>query len=299
MIFSGALKDTPPQIILTHELVDRIYPVKPVEGTEIVAKVQGRIVGVVRSMPAGGTAAFLGFRPRDDQSCSFGYDVRTWFDVLNALGAYPPSGKYPGENDNTEVLSRTGEYLACRFPNGTITIARHVRLLEEGWPGGFARNKDEDKAYLAAHPALPTDKIELRDFKVNGHCVTYDGTGVVAFRLDQQGRLIAFSGMNCRGITLDGRTTRFADQPVPLVEFAPIHPSRRVPGGAIASAKLNGAAVRLPAERLPEKVKLFAQANTPGSKGEEIQCRREGDSLLVDVPPSAAGRDLWIVADEP
>ncbi len=144
-------------------------------------------MGTHRPYPQGGSATFLGFRPRDNQSCSLGYDTRTWFDVLLALGAYPPTGKFSGVNDNTEYLSRTGEYLACRFPNGAITIARHLRLLEEDWQGGFARDAAADAAYLARHP-LPPDKLELRDFKVGGHTVTYEGSGAVAFRAGPAGQ---------------------------------------------------------------------------------------------------------------
>ena len=229
--FANVLKDVPPQIILTHELVDRIYPVSVADGTAPVAHVENRVVGAYRTLPQGGSATFLGFRPCDNQSCSLGYDTRTWFAVLDALGAYPPSGKFPGVNDNTEVLSRTGDYVACRFPNGAITIARHLRRLEEDWPGGFGRDAKADAAYVANHP-MPTDKLALKDFKVNGHWVSYDGTGAMAFRLDPQGNLIAFAGANCREITVDGRTTAFGQQALPLVAFAPLNAARRVPGGA-------------------------------------------------------------------
>ena len=298
VLFSGKLKQVPPQVILTHELVDRIYPVTPAEGTVPMAHVQGRVVGTLRSRPEGGAAAFLGFRPQDNQSCSLGYDVRTWFEVLAALGAYPASGKFPGVNDNTEYLSRTGEYLACRFPNGTITIARHLRLMEEDWTGGFSRDAKADAAWAAKH-VLPTDTIELRDFKVQGHSVTYDGTGVVAFRLDPQGNLLAFAGMNCREITVDGRKMTFGDKPLGRVVFAPLHASRRVPGGAIASVQLGAGTVRIPATGLPAKVRVFVAGPTPGSKGGgEIACHREGDTLAMTVPPVAAGRTLWLVPAE-
>lgn len=299
VLFSGPLKQVPPQVILTHELVDRIYPVTPATGTVSVAQVQKQTVGTLCPKPQGGSAVFLGFRPQDNQSCSLGYDERTWFEVLAALGAYPASGKFPGVNDNTEYLSRTGEYLACRFPNGAITIARHLRLLEEDyWPGGFSRDAKADAAWAAKH-GLPSDKIELRDFKVNGHSVSYEGTGVVAFRLDARGNLLAFAGMNCRGITVDGRTTVFSDKPLASVVFAPLHPSRRVPGGALASAQLGAGSVRIPAVGLPDKLRVFVAGAKPGSKdGGEVACRREADALALTVPASAAGRALWLAPAE-
>ena len=107
MRFENRLAGVAPQTILTDLLVDRIYPVEPREGSTPVARVKKWIVGARR-----GTAVYLGYRPRDDQSRSLGYDVRTLFEILNALGAYAAGS----ENDNTEHLSRTAPYLACRFP---------------------------------------------------------------------------------------------------------------------------------------------------------------------------------------
>ena len=298
VVFSGALKDVAPQTILTHELVDRIYPVTVVGETQPVAHVRDRLVGTHRVFPQGGSATFLGFRPQDNQSCSLGYDTRTWFDVLQALGAYPSSGKFPGVNDNTEYLSRTGDYVACRFPNGTVTIARHLRLLEEDWPGGFGRDAAWDAAYVASH-TLPTDRLELKDFKVNGHSVTYDGTGAVAFRVDSQGNLIAFAGSTCREITVDGRTATFSDKPLSLVAFAPIGAARRVSGGAIGTVCIRGdGEVRIPAEGLPAKVKLFTQGPTLGSKATEVASHREDQTQAVHITPAESGQQIWIVPAE-
>jgi hypothetical protein len=298
VVFEGVLKAVPPQIILTHELVDRIYPVTAAGPTEPVARVQQRLVGTRRAYPGGGTATFLGFRPRDNQSCSLGYDTRTWFEVLNALGGYPPTGKFPGVNDNTEHLSRSGEYVACHFPNGTVTIARHLRLLEEDWQGGFGRDAKADAVYVASH-TLPTDRLELRDFKVHGHTVTYEGRGVVAFRVDRQGNLVAFAGHNCCQITADGRTTVFAETPLPLVMFAPLAAARRVPGGAIGEASVHGTgAVRIPAHGLPEKVKLYAEGPVPGSKGAEVSFQRDDQAMAVRIMPAVSGGRIWIAPAE-
>jgi hypothetical protein len=298
VVFEGVLKSTPPQVLLTHEIVDRIYPATATAGTEPVARVQSRLVGTRRSAPGGGSATFLGFRPRDNQSCSLGYDTRTWFDALAALGAYPPSGKFPGVNDNTEHLSRTGEYIACHFPNGAVTIARHLRLLEEDWPGGFGRDAKADAAYVASH-TLPTDKLDLRDYKVHGHSLTYEGSGAVAFRVGPQGSLAAFAGHDCRQITVDGKTTVFAVAPLPFVMFAPLPEARRVPGGAIGEIVLHGSGtVRIPADGLPKTVKLFAEGPTLGSKGQEVPCQRAEQSIVIRITPAESGRRLWVVGVE-
>lgn len=218
--------------------------------------------------------------------------------MLNVLGAYPPSGKFPSVNDNTEYLSRTGDYVACRFPNATITIARHLRVMEEDWPGGFGRDAAWDAAYVASHP-MPTDKLELKEFKVNGHSVTYDGTGAVAFRVDAQNNLLAFAGSNCREITVDGRTTTFGEKPFALVTFAPIDESRRVSGGAIGTVCIQGDGdVRIPAHGLPAKVKLFTQGPKPGSKDAQAASHRDEQAEVVHITPAESGRQIWIVPAE-
>ena len=109
------------------------------------------MVGTLRRFEGGGSATFLGYRPRDDQARSLGYEMRNWFEVLSALGAYPPTGRFEGCNDNTEYLSRTSRYLICRFPNGAVTIAPHLREVEENWPGGFARDVEHDRGVLQDH----------------------------------------------------------------------------------------------------------------------------------------------------
>jgi len=285
--FEGTLSGVAPQTILTDFLVDRIYAVSPLEGTETVARAKGAVVGTRRTQESGGSLTFLGYRPRDDQAQSLGHDVRNWFEVLSALGAYPGAG-------NTETLSRTGEYLACRFPNGTVTLCRHLRELEEDWPGGFARNAEEDKKYMEAHPAPPTG-LALTDFAVNGHTVTYAGDFVLAFRTDDAGNLAAFCGQGSQSITIDGRETVFADQPMGLVCWAPVSEARRVEGGAVLQIRVHGGGqVRIPCPGLPASATLVAEGPTPGTRGEEIAFTRDGDTLIIPEPQAAAGR--WIYA---
>lgn len=298
VVFEEKLQAVPSQIVLTHFLVDHMYPVTALGETGPVARIQKHVVGTHRSVPGGGSATFLGFRPLDDQSASLGYETRTWFEVLNALGAYPPSGRFAGGNDNTEVLSRTGDYLACRFPNGAITIARHLRNLEEGWGGGFARDAQADADYLKACPP-PSDEIHLQGFQVQGHIVDYDGTGVMAFRVDDQGTLLAFAGHGCRQITVDGQTTVFAEQPLSLVSFAPVAEACRVPGGAVGQIAIHGhGSVRLPGSLVPEKAKLVVEGPLLGSRGPELAYQRDGQSVQLTLGPGESGRRIWIVPGE-
>ncbi len=293
--FSGAFQAVAPQTILTDFLVDRTYAAQPREGTEAVAHVKGQVVGTIRRHASGGSATFLGYRPRDDQSQSLGYETRNWFEILNTLGAYAPTGRFPDVNDNTEFVSRNTDYLACRFPNGATAIARHFRHVEEGWPGGFARKPEQDQQYVAAHP-LPPDDLILADFKVNGHAIDYTGKQAVAFRANEAGDLIAFAGVQSRQITIDGRTSVFADKPLPLVAWAPVPPQRRVDRGALLQLMVHGTAtLRIPRTGLPDQIEVVAEGATPGSRGHAVGSRIEGDVLVVEIGPNDSGRWLWVV----
>jgi hypothetical protein len=291
--FHGPLGSVTPQTILTDFLVDRIYPVTPRPETVTVATEQQHVVGTCRAFPGGGTATFLGYRPRDDQSRSLGYETRNWFDVLQSLGAYPPTGRCEGTNDNTEYVSRNSDYLACRFPNGTVTIARHFRDVKEDWPGGFARKEDDDREYIAQHP-LPDDVLNLESLKVNGHEVTYSGRQVVAFRVNATGDLIGFAGVDCNQIMLNGRQFKFAENRVPVIAWGPVPASRQVPGGAVFQAVVHGqGTIRIPLADLPTSLKIVAEGPTPGSRGRDVSSRIEEGTLILEIGPNDSGRWLW------
>lgn len=291
--FEGPLAGVSPQTVLTDFIVDRVYPVTPIEGVHSVARQANSIVGTHRATPSGGSATFLGYRSRDDQSASLGYETRNWFEVLSALGAYPPTGAFPGVNDNTEYLSRTTEYLACRFPNGTVALARHLKDVVEDWSGGFARNEAEDKAYVERMPP-PTEAISLTNFKVNGHTVSFDGEQAVAYRVNDSGDLIGFAGHTCSQITVDGRTWVFADKKLPHITFAPVTEDRRVSGGAILQIMIHGdGEVRIPATGLPPTLQLVTEGATPGSRGEAVPCRIENETLIFTVTGAQSGRWLY------
>jgi hypothetical protein len=279
--FEGVLAGIEPQVVPTDFLVDHVYPVTPNEGTQIAARCKGDIVATYRLLPNGGTATFLGYRPRDDQSASLGYETRNWFDVLSTLGAYPPTTFGDMVNDNTEHISRTTGYLACRFPNGTVAIAPHLKALEEDWSGGFSRDQKSDQEYLAKHPA-PSDAIDLKDFKVNGHTVSFSGNHAVAFRVADR-KLVAFAGGNCSSIRVDDGEWKFSDQPLGSIAFAPVPEDRRVPGGAVLQIQVWGSGmVRIPVD---SDVELIAQGAKPGSRGETVASKVENGWLTFDVTP--------------
>jgi len=214
--FADQLKNVPTQYILTDFLVDRIYPVEARVGTSKFAYCDNTLL----TGSGNNNAYYFGFRPRDDQSASLGYETRTLFEILDGLGAYSATRKFPDANDNTEHISRTSDYLATRFPNGTTTIVRHYKNHKETWAGGFSRNAEEDAEALAANP-MPSDDIELSDFKVNRHEVDFQGRLSMAFRLNEKNELIAFDGEQCTGINIDGKQYRFSESPLKKIAFAP------------------------------------------------------------------------------
>ena len=293
--FSGLFQAVPAQTILTHFLVDQVYPVEPASGFEVVARMDEGVVGLHQSLADGGSVTYLGFRPRDDQAASLGYETRTWFDVLQALGAYPASRPGLSPSDNPTVISREGPCLACRFPNGAITLATHYRRHVENWPGGFRRDPEQDAAILARNP-LPSDRLDLRNLAVAGHTVTYRGRLVVAFQPAADQRLAAFSGYDCETITIDGVEHRFADRPLAHVAWAPVAANRRVPGGAVLEVWATGAAqLRIPLPPGLTAARLFQQGPRLGSVGGEVPLRLEAGHAVIATKAEWGGGHLYLI----
>ena len=293
--FRGPLGKVPPQAILTDFLVDYIYPVEPGAGSEVIARVGPDVVGLDRKMAKTGRATYLGFRPRDDQSASLGVEARSWFEILLALGAYPASSPGAVTNDNPDAVSRTTPYVACRFPNGAVSIAAHYRTHVEAWPGGFHRDAKQDEEALARNP-LPSAALELRDLRVNGRRVSYDGELAVAFRVEE-GVLVAFAGYKCRRIVVDGREFAFASAPVALAAWAPVLPQRRVRDGASMEIWVQGEAdMSLP---LPSGVtggELYLQGAKLGSFGDKVACECAGGLLRFKTLNAWGQQRLFFVA---
>ena len=291
--FENRFERIPDQLILTDFLVDHVYPVTPREGSEIVARVNEDIVGTVRKS-GNGTCTFLGFRPRDDQAESLGYEQRTWFEILDALGAYPATGTFADVNDNTEHLSRTTDYLCTRFPNRTTAIVRHYRTHPESWQGGFGRIRENDIRALELNP-LPPSGIDVDRFKVNGHVVGFTGDLLMAFRLDEAGDLLAFDGRDCKQITIDGKTTSFADQAVRHVAWTPVVERRQVPGGAFFQIYLEGeGTVSIPMKTDRKKLKMFEESIIQGFAGKEIPFTYRKGVVTLELNNDNTGKWLYI-----
>ncbi len=282
--FAGVLAGVGPMTVLTDLLPDRAYPVEADGDVETVSTITGRVVGTHRRLATGGTVTYLGFRPRDDQSMMTGCDERHWFDILKALGCYPPTGEFKDTQDNTEQISRTTDYFTARFPNGAVSIAPHLRHVEENWPGGFLRDTAAD-AEIVKTLELPSEKISLDGFKLNGHTIDYQGHRTMVFRVDESGVLLAFAGQGCREITVDGQKTVFADKPMPLVAWAPVPAERRVEGGATIVVRAGGETqLSIPAPGLA-KATVYREGPTPGSRGPVMESRIEEGVLVFRPAP--------------
>jgi len=264
-------KEIPSQYILTEFVIDHIYPVEVLAGTSKLAFCDNDLlVGTGNS-----NAYYFGFRPRDDQSASLGYETRTLFEVLDKVGAYQSSGTFPGENDNTEHISRTSDYLTTRFPNNSTVIVRHYRTHKETWPGGFSRNEEVDRKVLAENP-LPTDTIMLRDFKVNGHEFTFDGRLTMAFRMNEMNELIAFEGQNCNRVEIDDNAYQFSESPLQKIAFAP---SLENPENEIKIFVSDEATVSIP----PPAESDFKPIEIKDEGGRRVKYRIENKSVIIEI----------------
>ena len=291
--FKDTFSTVPEQTILTDFIVDRIYPVDVSDGSEIVANLGDQVIGAKRKYGKGQTC-FLGFRPRDDQSASLGREQRTWVEILYALGAYPPTGRFTDANDNTEYLSRSSDYLTTRFPNGTTVIARHYRRHAESWPGGFSRDKAEDEKIIRQNP-LPSDRIRLQNFKVNGRQVRYDGRLVLAFNTDERGDLVAFEGHNCDRIIIDGKKYIFSAQKQPYLAWAPVAAARQIPEKAFFQIFLQGSGeISIPFTTDRKNLKLLTQGRIPGAKGKEVPFKFENGRLKIKADAENTNRWLYL-----
>jgi hypothetical protein len=294
--FAGSLREVPAQLVLTDFLVDWIYPVNPNPEVEVVARSGELTIGVMRKLSNGGCSCFLGFRPRDDQSASLGYETRTWFEILKALGAYPKTRPELGINDNPSVVSRESPYLATRFPNGATALAVHYRQHVESWPGGFHRDPKQDAEILKRNP-MPSDQLELKDFWVNGFRIDYRGTLLVSFRIGADGALISFAGYECAGIRLNGRQHTFADRPMALLAWAPVAESRRVLHGAIMELWASGQArVNVPVPNEITACTLVREGPRPGSVGEVVPAVVENGLLQFEAKEEWPQKHLYLMA---
>ncbi|MEA3338126.1 MAG: hypothetical protein U9R25_19740 [Chloroflexota bacterium] len=312
--FGGALAGVAPMSILTDMVVDRVCPLRALSGTETVATLRKGgashplCVGTRKLHPQGGQALYLGFRPRDDQAASTGKEVRTWFEILHAAGAYPGSGLFAAQ-DNPSVISRSSEYVASSFPNGAVAICLHYRHHEESWPGGFFRDEELDARIMQENP-LPPDDINLVDWPVAGQLLRFRGQHAVTWRCDEDSNLVAFAGFGCTGIGLDSRQWSWSDEPVDIAwhplsseqatdDYEPLYRiwcgstgSVRLPLGLDGTADLE---VWLGAYHPVADRRWDAVRGRVGIGERRLTFRLDDGALLLDVDESTRGHWFYVV----
>ncbi len=198
--------------ILTDFRPDFVYPIKVRDAKEI-AYIQNVCLGAIREGENGGKAVYLGFRPRDDQSASTGKDVDTLFRILLSLGCYDEKGP--------EASSRPegSPYIFNRFPNGTISLANHSRLMRErGWERGFYRDEEADNEYMK-NVSLPSRELNLKGDEILGLKVAYSGEGALSFRYTKEEGLTGLIGLNTTGIAVDGTNYEFSKEKCGIAWF--------------------------------------------------------------------------------
>ena len=297
--FLGDLKQVPTYKVLTHLLPDLVYPVEPASETTAVActRIGGEslTLGTLKRTAKGGTLAFLGARPRDDQSGSLPDRPRTLFHLLRALGTYRDFGA-----GWAEIVSNTGGLVVCESPNGAVTVTHHYYNVQENWSGGFFRPEGEK----FDESVLPPSKLSLVEAKLGPYRVSYEGERLMSFRL-AGGKLAAFAGHATTGITINGREYRFTDSPC-LVSFAPI-PREQLADGverawiiqcARAGEGSGELILRLPFE-VPDGARwaVDAMANGRGTPSPASYTRARGETVLR-LPPEMQGPAVLLFVDK-
>lgn len=282
--FINRLNKVADQSILTNFIIDNIHPVNLIKETKELATCDNQIVGTAYK-----NAFYFGFRPRDDQSASLGYETRTLFEILNQLGAYPSTGKFPETNDNTEFVSRNSDYLTTRFPNGTVTITKHYRKHRESWSGGFSRDAKSDEIALKKNP-LPSNKIILNNFKVNGSQIDYQGDLTMLFRLDQDNQLIAFKGINCNYVKINNKEYEFSKEKLESIVFCPLKEQSK--NKILINVKGIGRVdIPLSNNILKKEIKIL------DDQGQAISFRKNKNSLRINFNQLLYGKDIFLTYD--
>ncbi len=311
VVFEGTLASVPVQPILTDFVVDRVFALVPEAGTEAVAGVRtggpggALCVGSRKVFAGGGQAVVLGFRPRDDQSASTGTEARSWYEILRALGLY-------AGDDHPVAISRSTQYLATTFPNGAVALCPHYREHPENWPGGFYRDAETDRRALETNP-LADDQILLSEFRVAGQTVTYQGRHAVVWRLadggGQGGRLIAFAGTGCSGITINGVTYHWCTAPIDVAWHplgAPFATDSYEPLYRVWVGSRGEVRIPLSLDNTPIEVWQGAYAGGRGAAAEAIHApvgfgarhvsfARDGADLILSVDERIVGHWLYVV----
>jgi hypothetical protein len=120
---------------------------------------------------------------------------------------------------------------------------------------------------------------------------------IVAFRLDANQRLVAFSGYECSAITINGHEHRFGDQSFGTIGWASVPANRRVPGGAVLEVWIQGEGeVRIPLVEPVRSPSLFSAHGRAGALAEEIPCALRDRELRFTAKAGWGLRKLFLLS---
>ncbi|MCL2814196.1 MAG: hypothetical protein FWD23_06325 [Oscillospiraceae bacterium] len=290
--FAGIFAKVPSMAVLTDFIVDRVYEIKcesSAPAAYITAPGGGKkIVGSIKEAGRG-KLCYMGCRLRDDQSKSTGEDISAFTDILHKLGVL--------KEGDPDYLARKGPYYFAQFANGAKSASVHTRDIAENWEGGFFRNKERDAKALEGRE-LPSMELNFEGQIVGGDTISYAGEGFVFWRLDESGRLMAFTGYKTSKITINGARYEFCGD-MADISFAPVHPER-LPEGCKGGFWLYSSAGRLtlPGAGLPDGGALCYQ-NVSGD-GRVLESAAAGYTKTdggaeFDIPENLQNRQLvWL-----
>ena len=145
---------------------------------------------------------------------------------------------------------------------------------------------------------MPSSKIELDQFKVNGHTVSFSGDLLMAFRLDDDDDLLAFDGRNCKKVVIDGKRFEFASQNLDHIAWTPVVAGRQVSGGAFFQIYLEGEGeVSIPMKTDRKKLKMFSESPVQGIAGKEIPLKYQKGKINLKLDESNTGKWLYITGE--
>ena len=270
---------------------DYVFPFTPNQSARTIATLNGQPIVTFKPYENGGCAVYAGFRVRDDQSCSFGSDVSTLFDLLCYMGAYDPDGG--------EVITRptAQPYVINRFKNGAVSLANHNRTFAEAWDGLYFRDAQKDAAYLEGR-VLPPVEIHLQDELLFGNRITYSGSDVLTYCLNEKGELQGFAGYNSTGISINGRVHSFTKEPARLA-WSKINSDvidGNVPSAILMKSEQSGH-ITIPNILSAKEAVAYGCKYGMFSDMEESPVEISEQSIDINVPENL--RNHWIVICEP
>ncbi len=117
----------------------------------------------------------------------------------------------------------------------------------------------------------------------------------MAFNTNQQKNLIAFEGHDCKQITIDDKTTTFANIKQEYIAWAPVPANRQIPNKAFFQIFIKESGeISIPFTTDRKNIKLFAQGKTPGSMGKEIPFVIKKNYLKIKVTEDNSNRWLYL-----